>query len=114
MLGLITGKIGAAGNLTQVVDDDGLVILRPAKIAEVGYLTIVPEHGMSSGVSDAISRGADDLTEVVVAVGDSVGVAGVQGKRVDLAILPNRRQSLLDLVKRRLSADHRPGSLDPG
>jgi len=97
MLSLIAGKIGAAGNLTDGVDGDGLVILRPAKIAEVDHLAIAPEHGVRSRVAKTISRRSDDLSEVVVAIRESVGVAREQGERGDLAILPNRGQSLLDL-----------------
>ncbi len=76
MLNLITGKIRAAGNLAREVDGDGLVIFRPAKIAEVDHLTVIPEHGVGSGVRGTITRRADDLTEVVVAIRESVGVAG--------------------------------------
>jgi len=38
MLDPVPGKVGAAGNLAQVVDGCGLVEARPAKAAEIGVI----------------------------------------------------------------------------
>ncbi len=80
----------------------GWLILRPAKIAEVDHLAVLQSTACAAGLAKQLPVDPTICPRSLLPFASPSESPAEQGQRGDLAILPNHRQSLLDLVNGRL------------